>query len=35
MPLHAVAKDIAEGRLVELSVEHIPSGGLALPMFAI
>jgi DNA-binding transcriptional LysR family regulator len=35
MPLQTVAKDIAEGRLVELSVEDVPSGGLALPMFAI
>lgn len=35
MPLQAVAKDIAEGRLVELSVEDVPPGGLALPMFAI
>jgi DNA-binding transcriptional LysR family regulator len=35
MPLHAVAKDIAEGRLVELSIEDVPPGGLALPMFAI
>jgi DNA-binding transcriptional LysR family regulator len=35
MPLHAVTKDIAEGRLVELSVEDVPAGGLALPMFAI
>jgi DNA-binding transcriptional LysR family regulator len=35
MPLQTVAKDIAEGRLVELSVEDVPPGGLALPMFAI
>jgi DNA-binding transcriptional LysR family regulator len=35
MPLQAVAKDIAEGRLVELSVEDVPPGGLSLPMFAI
>jgi DNA-binding transcriptional LysR family regulator len=35
MPVPAVAKDIAEGRLVELSVQDVPSGGLALPMFAI
>jgi DNA-binding transcriptional LysR family regulator len=27
MPLHAVAKDIAEGRLVELSIEDVPPGG--------
>ena len=35
MPLHTVTEDIAEGRLVELSVEDVPTGGLALPMFAI
>jgi DNA-binding transcriptional LysR family regulator len=35
MPLQTVAKDIAEGRLVELSVEDVPPGGLSLPMFAI
>jgi DNA-binding transcriptional LysR family regulator len=35
MPAHAVAKDIAEGRLVELSIEEAPRGGLPLPMFAI
>jgi DNA-binding transcriptional LysR family regulator len=35
MPLDTVAKDIAEGRLVELSVEDLPAGGLALPMYAI
>ena len=35
MPLQTVAKDIAEGRLVELSVEDVPQGGLTLPMFAI
>jgi len=35
MPLHTVTKDIAEGRLVELSVEDVPAGGLALPMSAI
>jgi DNA-binding transcriptional LysR family regulator len=35
MPLQAVAKDIDEGRLVELSVEDVPPGGLSLPMFAI
>ncbi|PZV38772.1 LysR family transcriptional regulator [Mesorhizobium kowhaii] len=35
MPVHTVAKDIAEGRLVELSVQDVPAGGLALPMFAI
>jgi DNA-binding transcriptional LysR family regulator len=35
MPLQTVAKDIAEGRLVELSVEATPRGGLTLPMFAV
>ncbi|RWX74677.1 LysR family transcriptional regulator [Neorhizobium lilium] len=35
MPLHTVAKDIAEGRLIELSIEDIPPGGLKLPMSAI
>ncbi len=33
--LHAVTNDIAEGWLVEPSVEDVPAGGLALPMFAI
>jgi len=35
MPLHAVAKDIAEGRLIELSIQDIPPGGLKLPMSAV
>lgn len=35
MPLHAVAKDIAEGRLVELSTQDIPPGGLQLPISAV
>jgi DNA-binding transcriptional LysR family regulator len=35
MPLHTVARDIAEGRLVELSIEEAPPGGLPLPMFAV
>lgn len=35
MPAHTVAKDIAEGRLVELSIEEAPPGGLPVPMFAI
>lgn len=35
MPLQTVAKDIAEGNLVELLVEDVPPGGLSLPMFAI
>src|SRR6266550_446045 len=28
MPLHTVQRDIAEGRLVELSIEDVPPGGL-------
>lgn len=35
MPMHAVAADIAKGRLVRLSVEDMPSDGLILPMSAI
>ncbi|ABE61891.1 transcriptional regulator, LysR family [Nitrobacter hamburgensis X14] len=35
MPLHTVARDIAKGRLVELSIEEAPPGGLPLPMFAV
>jgi DNA-binding transcriptional LysR family regulator len=35
MPLHAVAKDIAEGRLIELSIRDMPPGGLELPMSAV
>ncbi|QXX76577.1 LysR family transcriptional regulator [Methylovirgula sp. HY1] len=35
MPVHTVAQDIAEGRLVELSIEDMPSGGLQLPMTAV
>ena len=35
MPLHTVTKDLAEGRLVELSVEDVPAGGVALPMYAV
>ena len=35
MPLHAVANDIAEGRLVPLRVEDVPADGLSLPIFAI
>jgi DNA-binding transcriptional LysR family regulator len=35
MPLQTVAKDISEGRLVEILVEDVPPGGLNLPMFAI
>lgn len=35
MPLHAVREDIAEGRLVVLSIEDIPAGGFLMPMLAI
>jgi DNA-binding transcriptional LysR family regulator len=35
MPVHAVTRDIAEGRLVVLAVEDVPPGGLAVPMYAI
>ncbi len=35
MPLHAVAGDIDEGRLVALSIEDVPEGGLILPMSAV
>ena len=35
MPLHAVRKDIDEGRLVQLSIQDIPPGGLKLPMSAV
>ncbi len=34
MPLHVVAGDIAEGRLVRLSIEDVPPGALILPMAA-
>src|SRR5579863_2103559 len=32
MPLHAVRKDLEEGRLVVLSIEDVPPEGLILPM---
>jgi DNA-binding transcriptional LysR family regulator len=35
MPMHLVRKDIEDGRLVELSIEDVPPGGLVLPMYAI
>lgn len=35
MPLHTVQRDIAEGRLAELSIEDVPQGGLNLPMSAV
>jgi DNA-binding transcriptional LysR family regulator len=35
MPLHAVRKDLAEGRLFALSIEDVPADGLTLPMSAV
>lgn len=35
MPLHTVQRDVAEGRLVQLTIEGVPPGGLILPMFAV
>src|ERR1700739_1818897 len=35
MPLHAVRKDLEEGRLCALSIEETPPDGLILPMFAV
>jgi DNA-binding transcriptional LysR family regulator len=35
MPLHAVRKDLAEGRLSELTIEDVPPGGLILAMSAV
>jgi DNA-binding transcriptional LysR family regulator len=35
MPLHAVRKDLEEGRLVMLSIEDVPPGGLDLSMSAV
>jgi DNA-binding transcriptional LysR family regulator len=35
MPLHAVCKDLEEGRLVVLPIEDVPPGGLSLPMAAV
>jgi DNA-binding transcriptional LysR family regulator len=35
MPLHVVAPDLAEGRLVALSIEDLPPGALVLPMAAV
>jgi len=35
MPLHVVERDISEGRLVELSIEDVTSGGLIMPMSAV
>jgi len=35
MPLHAVRKDLDEGRLAALTIEDVPPGGLALSMSAV
>jgi DNA-binding transcriptional LysR family regulator len=35
MPLHAVRKDLEEGRLAMLSIEDVPPDGLTLAMFAV
>jgi DNA-binding transcriptional LysR family regulator len=35
MPLHAVERDISEGKLVELSIEDVASGGLIMQMSAV
>ncbi|MEH2543543.1 DNA-binding transcriptional LysR family regulator [Bradyrhizobium sp. AZCC 2262] len=35
MPLHAVRKDLAEGRLAVLPIEDVPPDGLMLPMSAV
>jgi len=35
MPLHAVRKDLEEGRLSALSIEDVPADGLTLPMSAV
>jgi DNA-binding transcriptional LysR family regulator len=35
MPLHAVRKDLEEGRLIVLPIEDVPPGGLNVPMSAV
>ena len=35
MPMHVVQDDLSTGRLVELSIEDIPPGGMILPMSAV
>jgi DNA-binding transcriptional LysR family regulator len=35
MPMHAVARDLADQRLVKLQIEDLPERGLALPLFAV
>jgi DNA-binding transcriptional LysR family regulator len=34
MPVHAIERDLAEGKLVKLSIEDIPSSGIIVPMAA-
>ncbi len=35
MPVHVVQSDIAEGRLIELTLEDVPSNGVIVPMSAV
>ena len=35
MPVHAVERDLREGKLVKLSIEDVTSGGLIMPMSAV
>ena len=35
MPVHAVAQELREGRLIKLSIEDLPQEGLILPMSAV
>jgi DNA-binding transcriptional LysR family regulator len=35
MPAHAIQRDIAAGRLVELSIEDVPPSGIIVPMSAV
>jgi DNA-binding transcriptional LysR family regulator len=35
MPVHTVAQDLQDQKLVELRIEDLPESGLALPMFAV
>ncbi len=35
MPYHVVKQDLEDGRLVELSIQNVPRGGVTLPMSAI
>ena len=34
MPLHAVERDIADGKLVKLAIDDVPPGGIVVPMSA-